>query len=151
LLAERFQLQVHRETKEIPEYALVIGKNGARLTGAAAPDSQTRGSGIRSGCGQMTGTRATMANLAFALTRQMGRLVTDRTGLGGRYDFQVEQAPEAACGGPPAAPGSEPAPDMSERPSIFTALQERLGLKLEAVKGPAEVVAIDRVEKPAAN
>jgi bla regulator protein blaR1 len=151
LLAERFQLQVHRETREIPQYALVIGKNGARLTGAAAPDSETRGSGIRAGCGQMTGTRATMANLAFALTRQMGRPVMDRTGLGGRYDFQVEWAPDTGCAGPPAAPGSDAQPDVTDRPSIFTALQERLGLKLEAVKGPVEVVVIDRVERPAAN
>jgi bla regulator protein blaR1 len=150
LLADRFRLRVHRETKEIPEYTLVIAKNGAKLTEAAqAPER--RGEGIRAGCGQMTGTRATMANLAFALTRQMGRPVLDRTGLEGKYDFQVDWAPDGACAGPPGGAGTDMPPAPSDGPSIFTALQERLGLKLEATKGPVEVVVIDRVERPAEN
>lgn len=150
LLADRFQLQVHRETKEISEYALIIAKNGAKLT-EAAPSPERRGEGIRSGCGKMTGTRASMANLAFMLTRQMGRPVLDRTGLESKYDFQVDWAPEAACAGPPGDSGTDSLPAASDGPSIFTALQERLGLKLEAIKGPVEVVVIDRVEKPAEN
>jgi bla regulator protein blaR1 len=150
LLAERFRLEVHRETREIPEYALVIARTGLKITEAAS-SPETRGTGTRVGCGDMTGTRTTMANLAFALTRQLRRPVVDRTGLDGKYDFQFEWAPEAPCGGPPPAPGSDAPPDLSERPSIFTALEERLGLKLEATKGPVEVIVIDRAEKADAN
>jgi uncharacterized protein (TIGR03435 family) len=149
LLAERFHLQIHRETKEIPEYVLSIGKTGSKLTPAPEP-AKPGPTGIRGGCGQMTGTYTTMANLAFMLTRQLRRPVVDRTGLDGKYDFQIDYTPDAGgCGGPAGEPTAGAASD--ERPSIFTAIQETLGLKLEASKGPVEVVVIDRAAKPDAN
>ena len=149
LLAERFQLQVHREPKEIPEYVLTLGKTGAKLT--PAPEPAAKGpTGIRAGCGQMTGMHTTMANFVFALTRQLRRPVIDRTGLDGKYDFQIDFTPEGGCGGPAGEP-ADAAPDAAERPSIFTAIQETLGLKLEASKGPVEVIVIDHASKPDAN
>ena len=150
LLADRFRLQVHRETREIPEYALILGKEGAKL--AAATDPASKGGGIRGTCGQITGTRASMANLVYALSRQLRRPVMDRTALAGVYDFQLEFAPDAGgCGAPAGVADAEVAAKAAEAPSIFTALQERLGLKLEGIKGPAEIVVIDRAERPAPN
>lgn len=151
LLADRFQLQVHREPREIPEYALVIGKNGPKLVESAVADSVNRGRGIRAGCGQMTGTAASMANLAYALSRQLRRPVLDRTGLAATYDFELEFAADAGGCSAPAGAADDSPPDALERPSIFTALQERLGLKLEPAKGAVPVMVIDRAEKPAAN
>ena len=89
----------------------------------------------------MTGTGTTMANLATYLSRELGRPVQDRTGLSGRYDFQVDWAPDS---GPCA--GSVP-----DAPSLFTALQEQLGLKLESTRGPVDVIVIDSVAKPDSN
>lgn len=149
LLAERFQLQVHREPKEIPEYVLTVGKTGAKLT--PAPEPAVKGpTGIRGGCGQMTGMRTTMENFVFALTRQMRRPVIDRTGLDGKYDFQIDFTPDGGCRGPAGEP-ADPTLDGIERPSIFTAIQETLGLKLEASRGPVEVIVIDHAAKPDAN
>lgn len=151
LLADRFQLRVHRENREIPEYALVAGKNGSKLVDRAIQDSAGRGRGIRSGCGQMTGTAASMANLVYALSRELRRPVLDRTGLAGVYDFEFDFAPEAGGCSAPAGAADDSLPDALERPSIFTAIQERLGLKLEAIKGAVPVIVVDRAEKPAAN
>lgn len=137
LLMERFQLSVHRETKELPIYALAVGKNGSKLAEAGAAGGTN--SGIRTDCGQMTGMKATMTNLAYTLSRQLSHPVLDRTSLTGKYDFQLVWTPDTAC----------PAP--TEGPSIFTALQEQLGLKLETTKGPVEIIVIDRAEKAAAN
>jgi len=149
LLADRFQLQVHREPKEIPQYVLSVGKTGAKLTPAAEPAVKGP-TGIGGGCGQLTGMRAAMADFAFVLTRQLRRPVIDRTGLDGRYDFQIDFTPDGGCGGPAGEP-TAPAPDAAERPSIFTAIQETLGLKLEASRGPVEVIVIDRAARPDAN
>jgi uncharacterized protein (TIGR03435 family) len=149
LLADRFQLQVHRETREIPEYALVPAKNGPKLV-ESAPAAAPGPSGIRAACGQLSGIRATTANLAYALSRQLRRPVVDRSGLAGAYDFQIEFAPDAGgCSAP--AGTEEPTPPSDAAASIFTALQERLGLKLEAIKGPMEVIVIDRAARPDPN
>ncbi|SPE40919.1 conserved hypothetical protein [Candidatus Sulfopaludibacter sp. SbA3] len=137
LLAERFQLKAHRETKELPVFALAVGKNGPKLT-AAEPVAGSN-SGTRGECGRVTGMNATMANLTFFLSRQLGRPVVDQTGLSGTYDFQLTWTPDNPC----------PAP--TDGPSLFTAVQEQIGLKLEATKGPVEIVVIDHVEKAEAN
>jgi bla regulator protein BlaR1 len=139
LLAERFRLRVHRDTKELPVYVLAVARTGSKLAAgqvASAPE------GINAGCGQMIGTRTSMANLAVKLSRQLDRPVLDRTGLSGKYDFRLDWTPDTG----PCSTSSSP-----DSPSLFTALQEELGLKLESTKGPVEVLVIDQVEKPSEN
>jgi uncharacterized protein (TIGR03435 family) len=140
LLAERFHLKAHNETAEVPVYTLLIAKNGSKLS-AGAEGGVSTPAGIQSGCGQMTGTHTTMANLTVYLTRQLHRPVVDQTGLGGKYDFQIQWTPdEGPC---PGATG--------DAPSLFTALQENLGLRLESGKGPQDVLVIDSAQRPEAN
>lgn len=137
LLAERFQLKVHRESRELPVYALAVGKNGPKLTAG----TETPNAGINSGCGRFTGTYTGMDNFALSLSRRLGRPVQDRTGLSGKFNFQVLYTPDnGPCEGASA-----------DLPSIFGALQEQLGLKLESSRGPVEVVIIEHMEKPAEN
>jgi bla regulator protein blaR1 len=150
LLAERFQLKVHRETKQLPVFALVVGKNGSKLKNLADAAADA-GGGINSGCGRMTGTRTQMANLALVLSRQLGRPVLDRTELAGRYDFQMEWTPDNGPRAAPAEGGSPGAGSSADGPSIFTALQEQLGLKLDSTKAPVEIVVVDHAEKAEGN
>jgi len=150
LLAERFQLTIRHESKEMPVYALTVGKNGHKLKESTAEEGRQM---MRGGRGQLIAENATMQLLLVNLAGITGRPVLDRTGLTGRYNFTLEYAPE--FGGPgPGGPGekSEVASGSSDAgPSIFAAIQEQLGLKLEATKGPVEVIVIDRAEKPTAN
>jgi uncharacterized protein (TIGR03435 family) len=136
LLAERFQLATHLEPKQMQVFLLVVAKGGSRLT--AHNDAAPK---IRGGCGRLVGRRVTAEAIATMLSRQLYREVLNRTGLTGEYDVQLNFAPDS---GPCQA-------DASESPSIQTALQEQLGLKLEASKGPVEVLVIDRVERPSDN
>jgi uncharacterized protein (TIGR03435 family) len=137
LLADRFRLKVHWETRETSVYALVLDKNGSKLQ----EDSGTVEPGINTqktpGRVLMRGTRELISILAGNLGNQLGRIVLDRTGLQGTYDWSLEWDPD-------------PAPD-STRPPLFTALPEQLGLRLESQKGPMEVLVIDRAERPSEN
>jgi uncharacterized protein (TIGR03435 family) len=167
LLADRFKLKLTRGTKEMPVYALVVAKNGPKLQEAKPVDTQAdapSGPGghphlpmMRMSPGELTGQGVALSFLASALSQQLGRTVLDQTGLKGNYDFTLKWTPEQGegmmlggpgGGGPP--PDSAPPPDTSG-PSIFTAIQEQLGLKLETTKGPVEVLVIDHVEKPSEN
>lgn len=138
LLADRFQLKVHRETKEMPVYVLTVAKSGSRLQAATDEGGGSNLSSRRAddGKSQLTGKNLPVANLARFLSGQVGRTVIDKTGLAAKYDFQMNYAPDMG--------------DITG-PSLFTALQEQLGLKLDSGKGPVEVVVIDSVEKPSAN
>ena len=149
LLADRCHLQFHRETKEFSGYDLTVAKNGSKLQIAK---ETTRGYNIQIlPGGVLNGRAAPMATLAGALTILVERSVFDKTGLDGNYDFKLEYDPstvfsrEAALGNPPAVASSPGAG------SIFTALQEQLGLRLDSRKGPLEVLVIDRLEKPSEN
>jgi uncharacterized protein (TIGR03435 family) len=144
LLADRFQLKIHRETRELPVYALIVGKDGP-LMRESSPD--TRYSRMIPGTGQWKVSKVDMARLARDLTREVGRTVVDLTGLTGYYDFTLEWTPEQAS--PPTADGA--ALPNSGGPSIFTAVQQQLGLKLESRKHPIDLLIIDHVEKPSAN
>jgi bla regulator protein blaR1 len=171
LLAERFKMIVHHETRELPVYALVMvrgdGKPGPQLhrTGAdcASPDAPLPaldfGAGPRdpnAACGYIgpgTGSGATltirgvtMETLSRFLAPTVHRIVINRTGLAGYFDMDVEMTTE--LGPPPPPPGAPDRFDRSSAPSIFTVLQEKLGLKLESTRGPVEVLIIDRVERP---
>jgi uncharacterized protein (TIGR03435 family) len=134
LLADRFQLKFHRETREQPIYALVLAKNGPKFQEAKAAGI---GVGI-GGWGRLKGNGADMATFASALSGRLGRSVVDRTGLKGLYDFLLTWTPDEAQADNPG-------------PSLFTAIQEQLGLKLESAKGPVEILVVDRAERPSEN
>jgi uncharacterized protein (TIGR03435 family) len=145
LLADRFHLKFHREMKELPVYALTVAKGGPKLT--PAPKEENR-STRRSAGGQLTVMNGTVANLASALSNILGRTVVENTGLIGSYDMTLKWTPDEYQA-PPLRPDLPPADPNG--PSIFTALQEQLGLKLESAKGPVEVLVIDSVSKPSEN
>lgn len=152
LLADRFQLVVRRETKEAPVYALQIAKGGPKLKEDNEP--QGRQGIMARRRGQFTGTAAPLQMLATVLSGQLGRPVIDKTGLAGKYDFELEWSPDPGqnfgpAGFPPGA--AAPPPTDPNGPTLFTALQEQLGLRLESGKGPIEMILIDRIEKPSEN
>jgi uncharacterized protein (TIGR03435 family) len=142
LLADRFKLATHMETRELPIYALVVAKGGAKLG-----PTQESGSSVNTSNGRMEiqGSNS-VAILAEQLSKVVGREVVDRTGIAGRYDLKLKWTPDDATepqllNGAPADTG----------PSLFTALEEQLGLKLEPQKGPVQVLVIDHIEMPSAN
>lgn len=146
LLAQRFQLKLRQEQREFQVYELRTAKNGPKLKEAESGESQI---GVRiHGVGHLTGTKASMEQLAETLSdvRLNGRPMLDRpvldgTGLKGVYDFTLEWTPDLAPVDGAAAGG----------PSIFTAVEEQLGLKLETGKAPVNVFIIEHVEKASAN
>jgi uncharacterized protein (TIGR03435 family) len=148
LLTDRFKLTTHWETREMPVYALVVAKNGPRLQKAARPDA---GADTSASTGRLTANEITMDGLARTLTQEMadelGRVVVDRTGIQGKYDVKLRWTPATESGSGSADNGT--APDTG--PSLFTAIQEQLGLKLESSKGPVEVLIVDHAEEPSGN
>jgi bla regulator protein BlaR1 len=152
LLADRFHLSIHKETKQGSVYALIVAKGGPKMQ--LAKDTGEGQQGMRLNRGQLTGMVAPMEMLATVLSSQLGRPVLDKTELTGKYDFKLEWTPDVGEGGGPLGPknpGDEPPPASPDGPTLFTALQEQLGLKLESQKGPIEMIVIDRVEKPSEN
>ena len=152
VLAERFKLATHRETRDLPVYALSIAKGGPKLKESAidpsVPASARRGGGVRMSMGMISANECTIPYFLSMLSRQLGRTILDRTGLTGNYDFTLRWNPDngvTASSNPPE--GSQ----ADALPSIFTALQEQLGLKLESTKAPASVLVIDHLEKPSEN
>jgi uncharacterized protein (TIGR03435 family) len=151
LLADRFKLTVHWETRELPVYALVVAKNGPSLHESKESDGSSHTS---TSTGQFTARGVTMVEMAQTLTqelsRELGRVVIDKTGIAGRYDVTLKWTPDTGSGSiNSGTEGTMPPPDFG--PSIFTAIQEELGLKLESTKGPVQVLAIDHVEMPSEN
>ncbi len=145
LLVERFQLVLRREMKETPVYELVIAKSGLKLReNGVMPKAM-----IFRGKGQVEGQMASASMLASFLSNQLGRTVLDKTGLIAAYDFTLKWTPDENESGP-KWPDTAPQPDPNG-PSIFTAVQEQLGLKLEPQKRPMETLVIDRVERPSEN
>jgi uncharacterized protein (TIGR03435 family) len=134
LLTERFGLKFHRETKEGPVYLLLRNKGPLRLKTPKDPESDSRGN-VLSPDGMAFGTNISMASLASDLSRNLERPVLDKTGLPGRYDFELE------------------ADDPSNRDRTAANIEEmsRLGLSLKASKGPVETIVIDRVSEPTEN
>jgi uncharacterized protein (TIGR03435 family) len=148
LLADRFQLTAHRETKPMRVYLLVVGKNGPKLT----LHNDGTGAGTRKGCGHLAGTRLTMDVFATVLSRDLETDVLNRTGLPGKYDFQLDWTPDSGpCRVAADTQGGSAAADPSGLPSLYTALQQQLGLKLESSKGSVETLIVDRVERPSEN
>jgi uncharacterized protein (TIGR03435 family) len=141
-LTDRFKLAVHTETRQLPVLLLMVAKGGPKLQPAAATD-EARMTGIP---GELRGTKATMAQLAGQLSRSLGRIVRDRTGLTGAYNFTLRATNDSA--GPERLGRTLADPDA---PSVATALEEQLGLRLESGRGPVDVLMIDRVERPIAD
>jgi uncharacterized protein (TIGR03435 family) len=178
LLADRFKLALHHETRQLPVYALVLakpGKMGLQLKphsddakcvdpdAKAAPTRPRPGDPLPAFCGEFAmfgappslreaGNKITIAMLVEQLSNFVDRPIVDRTGLTGTYDATLEFAFAFKQGGAPDGTANAMIPsDPSGPPSIFTALQEQLGLKLESQKGPADVLVIDHVEEPSPN
>lgn len=139
LLADRFGLKTHREQRELPIYELVVAKGGAKLT-------PTKSDGLTTNHGNsyFNGKGITMSLVAQELARDAGRVIIDKTNLPGRFDINLRWQPDDAP--PMRLNGEEVA-----LPSLFTAVQEQLGLRLEPSKGPVEVLVIDDVHQPSAN
>ncbi len=166
LLEERFGLKYHHETRDLPMYELVVAKGGAKMQASkpdpAGPDqgpgpapSPGRHMLMMHGRGHIESTGTGMSGLVRLLSGQLGRTVVDKTGLTGDYDFKLDWTPDEMAsamtkGGNPA-PGDNPASPDAAGPSLFTALEEQLGLKLESTKGPVDVIVIDQLEQPTAN
>ncbi|HEX5227328.1 MAG TPA: M56 and DUF3738 domain-containing protein [Bryobacteraceae bacterium] len=178
LLADRFQLKTHHETKDLPVYALVLankdGKLGPQLTESKQgscekfdpskppqpPDPSkppTLGcGGMMMGPDRLNAASVNVGMLAGPLARMLGRTILDKTGLTGNFDIQLHWTPDQAqllSMAPPGGipPGMPPPQFDPNGPSIFTALQEQLGLKLESQKGPVDILIIDHVERPSEN
>jgi uncharacterized protein (TIGR03435 family) len=169
LLEDRFRLALHRDTRELPIYALVLarpdGKLGPQLQPSKTDCSALAGARGRNGLppdppstsgrppcgmrmmpGQLAAGGFPISQLAQQLSQSAQRVVIDRTGLTGNYDFDLKWTPDQL---PQGAPPGAPAPAIDPNgPSLFTAVQEQLGLKLESTKGPVEVLVVDRVERP---
>lgn len=164
LLEDRFHLTTHRETRQLAAYELTLVKSASKLqptkdgacvsyaTDAPPPTAATQGAGVPF-CGYphnssnglnraLDGAGVSMAALATNLSRELRRPVIDKTGLTGIYDLHLRWTADGPAG---------PAQDDQALPSIFTSLQEQLGLKLVSARGPAEVLIIDRIEKPSDN
>jgi uncharacterized protein (TIGR03435 family) len=154
LLADRCKLSFHHDQKEMAVYVLTAGRTGPKLTRSLGNSMGLPGLGFRGRVGgDLTAYNATMGDFINFMTRnvKLDRPILDRTGVTGRYDFTLDWTPDDSqfdgAGGKmiPSAEGS------STLPSLYTAIQEQLGLRLEATKAPADVLVIDHVEKPSEN
>jgi uncharacterized protein (TIGR03435 family) len=149
LLAERFGLVIRRESKDISGYALVVAKGGPKLV-----ESKATANGIRQmGRGEVSGQGVTMDMVARTVGRAVGRTVVDKTGLKGQYDVSLKWSPQPGEGGGFGPRGTAPAGDSADSsgPSLFTALQEQLGLRIESQKVAADLIVVERAEKPSEN
>jgi len=177
LLADRFKLVVHHETRELPIYALVLARTDKKLgpgihpsgvdcaalaaargrVGAPPPGppplDQRPVCGMRMGFGNLSVGGMSLSQLASALSGSLGRTVLDQTGLVGAFDVDLTWTPDQMPQRAPGTPGDQPVTVNGitvdpNGPSVFTALQEQLGLKLDSTKGPMEVLVIDSAERP---
>ncbi len=176
LLEDRFKLKIHRETREVPVYFLTIAKGGPRLRASKAgscittdmnhplpqatpgqPRPRVCGSQVTGPDGTFDMYGATIADLSIQLGIRLDRDVIDKTGIAGMFDIHLEVsradlALRFLAGGPTQSDPATPVlADNSAGPSIFTALPQQLGLKLESAKGPVDVLVIDHMEQPTAN
>jgi uncharacterized protein (TIGR03435 family) len=170
LFEDRLQFKFHRETKDLPVYELVVAKAGKlkQAEGECGPRPEGPPPPLEPGkmptppCGgffmfpgRLNGQKVPITQLVDVLSRFTDRIVVDKTNLTGKYDVDLQYTPEqgqfqAPPGGAP--PGMPALPPIDPNgPSLFTALQEQLGLKLESQKGPVEMIVIDHIERPSEN
>jgi uncharacterized protein (TIGR03435 family) len=146
LLADRFQLTIHREQRDLDVYALIVAKNGPKLKPSDGPTS-TQLAAAQPGLTFKGTSMSAFAKFIANLGPVGGRPVLDRTGLTGTFDFTLIISDMQAG----ALPPDETKRAVANWPSLFTDLQEQLGLKLESQKAPTEVLVIDRIAKPSEN
>lgn len=153
LLVERFNLKFHNDKKELSAYVLTVGKTGEKLKKTENNPNGLPGLGFRGRPGRFIARNATMADFTgFMQSLVLDRPVVDRTGLTTRYDFTLDWTPdETQFTDRQGIPLPPPDPNAETFPDLFTAIQQQLGLKLEAAKTPVDVMVIDHVEKPSAN
>jgi uncharacterized protein (TIGR03435 family) len=142
LLADRFKLEVHRETREMPVYVLLPAKGGLKFSQIGPPSNDWVRAQI--GRGSLVAKQMPTAQLISILGGILHREVLDRSGINGVFDIALDWAPDDVAANPTAS-------GAADKPSIFTALQEQAGLKLESRKVPTEVVVVDRAERPSGN
>jgi len=144
LLADRFQLRFHRETRQLPVYRLTVAKGGPKLAQAKEQDANHRW-GTTPGPGSLHMDGASMQEFAWWLSTQLNQPIIESTGLAGRYDLKLEWAQDDS-----QAQDADAPPEAAKLP-IFGAVEYQLGLRLESAKGPVEVLVIDHVERASAN
>jgi uncharacterized protein (TIGR03435 family) len=150
LISDRFRLTFHHDTRDLPVYALSVAKTGAKLTKSEGQDGLP-GFGLR-GLGLLSVHSATMSDFAAMMQETvMDRPVIDQTELAGRYDFNLNWTPDDSQFGGMAARMPPPTDNTNPPPALYTAIQEQIGLKLDAIKAPTDVMVIDHVEKPSEN
>lgn len=142
LLTERFGLKVHHETREVRVYRLVIAKGGSKMHEIRSGEKV----GVSFGRGQFTGRGITIGSLVGYLSGTLGQPVVDKTGLNGNYDAKLRWTPDDA-----AEPSQTSGAPLDSGPSLFSALQEQLGLKLESAKEPVDTIVVDHLERPSEN
>jgi uncharacterized protein (TIGR03435 family) len=144
-LKSRFQLAVHHETKDLPVYALILAKGGPKLKESDPNDATTKTLPTMRmrGHGKLEAHHCSIKEMLSFLSPLQGRTIVDRTGLTGNYEFTLTWAPDTMRSDAPV--------EDEARPSIFTAFQEQLGLRLESQKAPQDVLVIDHVQKPSEN
>jgi uncharacterized protein (TIGR03435 family) len=161
LLTDRFGIALHHETRELPLYELSVAKNGPRLRAPAEDPSRHPGTEkmtLTAGGFHLEGNAETVSRLAGILENQLASPVVDKTSLSGAFDFTLDFSREsvqnsALSGLPPpppanpAGPVAAPTSDPTEAPSLFTAVQEQLGLKLDKKRGPLDVIVVDQADK----
>jgi uncharacterized protein (TIGR03435 family) len=157
LLAQRFNLKFHREKRESQGFDLVIARGGLKMKPSDTSDktpggmSMSIGNPAAGGISSVSGLRSTMATIVGFLSGRLGRAIQDRTGLTGNYDFSLNWTPgEGESNGIAGFLDHSPAPATAPEPgvSIFTALQEQMGLRLESTKVTIEAIVIDSAERP---
>jgi uncharacterized protein (TIGR03435 family) len=157
LLEDRYELKIRHDMRDMPVYTLVVAKDGSKLKptveGKPGPGGPTPGSTRTNGSNgkfDMSGTGVPPTQLAAMLSQQLRRPVIDKTNLTGAYDFELNWYADNTANALAPAGDLPPASDAAG-PSIFTAVQEQLGLKLESTKGPVEVLVIESIRKPSEN
>ena len=160
LLADRFQLSLHRETRMRPAYQLMVAKGGVKIKDASAsgaPDAGRGGAkakGAKLDKGKISATQISMAQLAGILSNALGGPVQDQTGISGLFDVELRWTPDerdAVIVKPGAQPQESKPPSDPSGPSLFAALAEQLGLRLEVHPAPVEILVIERAHFPSGN
>jgi uncharacterized protein (TIGR03435 family) len=151
LLADRFKLTFHRAQRELPVYGIVAAKGGSKLTPTTAESVAANTAAIGFSKDAMVVSNATMAEFASLMQRYVAldRPIVDHTGISGKYDFKLSWTPDPSqFNGSPIWPITN---DANSPPDLYTAIQEQLGLKLQPIKEPTDVLVIERVERPSEN
>jgi uncharacterized protein (TIGR03435 family) len=151
LLADRFQLKFHRDKKELTVFAITVAKTGSKLTPSVDDSNGVPGLFFR-GLGNLPVKNATIADFAGVMQAAvLDRPVIDQTGLTGRFDFTLTWTPDESQFGGRGGQAPPPANGGTAPPDLFTAMQQELGLKMDSVKAPVDVLVIDHIEKPSEN